>query len=277
MIYDDILQWDVKKSEHFIFKYTPTIYNNIEKLIVRCETAYNRISSFLNVYQDKLFILYLCPNRNFCHRYKIKAPQAIPHQYCAAIIYDKKIDEINNGIVIEYGLGHEITHLLAYFWDKKMYHLEILEEGLAEYLDDPKSNNNFMHYMIIKEKRRYIKYFSLSVKPYAHTTNYLKAGSFVKFLIEQYGIEKFKELYVSTVLERKDKVFYLDGKKLCRNYLKKSLQQIYNKHHRVIQEEWENTVKSVSKQCQQFSAMRIKKIPGTEIFTVDEQTNLKTI
>ncbi len=271
MIYDDNVQWAIKKSNHFILKYPPNIYRDIEDLITICENIYNKISSFLGCHSYKLFIIYVCPDVIFCNNFEIRAPLAVPHQYCASILYKECMKGMLRGNMIR-SISHEITHLLAYLWDNKMYHLEILEEGLATYLREPKINNYYMHYMMTKRRIKYLKSYSLKVKSYAHATNYIEAGSLVKFLVERYGIHKFKQLYISSALERKDKIFYFNGKKLSKNFLMECLTKIYNMNIKKFRKEWKKAVNEAFKNRNHFFFNKVRRIPGTSIFsTIDDE------
>lgn len=65
-----------------------------------------------------------------------------------------------------------------------------------------------------------------------------KAGSFVKFLIESYGLPKFKQLYIASKLDRQGDTFKVNGKRLPINYLKILLRKIYQKNAQILQKEW---------------------------------------
>lgn len=90
--------------------------------------------------------------------------------------------------------GHEITHLIAAKIDAAPYHLAFLEEGLAELLD---GSGRDMHASYVNTIR--VGYYSTSVTRLTTDDvtgrSYGRAGSFVKFVIDTYGKEKFIALW----------------------------------------------------------------------------------
>lgn len=95
---------------------------------------------------------------------------------------------------------HEDTHLLSLPWGLSIY---LFCEGLAQYME-----NNFMNkelHSVSRELLNQNKLYSIqwlcdnnnweNVEP---TIIYPQVGSFIKFLIEYYGKDKFKEVYQNT-------------------------------------------------------------------------------
>lgn len=119
---------------------------------------------------------------------------------------------------------HEDTHLLSLPWGLSIY---LFCEGLAQYME-----NNFMNkelHSVSKELLNENKLYSIqwlcdnnnweNVEP---TIIYPQVGSFIKFLIEYYGKDKFKEVYQNTSrnhnmaknLFEVEKVYFKDINKL---------------------------------------------------------------
>jgi len=237
-MYDNRIKWCVKKSKHFIIKFPKNthIETDIDVIVEKRENAYNKISNFLKAKSDRLLTLYFSPNIEFCIANKMLIQAAVPHQFFASLVYDEHPLSFEK---LKY--GHEIAHLLVYFWDRKMYHLEFLEEGLATMLDMSGINYHLnylekIQYLISKK----LTDFSLEISHISNNTSYEKAASFVKFLIDHYGIEKFRELYISSAIQREQnsKIFRINGKKLPKNYLKLLLRNVYHKNLYTIQKEW---------------------------------------
>jgi len=145
----DDSQWQIKESKHFIFKYfvNSKIVNDLDDIIAKRELAYQKISTLLNVEADRPLTLYFSPSREYCQALKMPAQAAVPHEYFASLVYD------------EYpfcperiAYGHEIAHLLVYFWDKQMYHVEFLEEGLATMLDMSGANYHLQYLNKLKNR-----------------------------------------------------------------------------------------------------------------------------
>lgn len=229
--------WLIKKSEHFIFKYPQNTFiaDDIDLIIQKRELAYNEISSFLEVEAEKPLTLYLSPSREFCIAKQMIPGTAIPHKFFASLIYNDHplcFEKLN--------YGHEIAHLLVYFWDKKKYHLEFLEEGLATVLDMSVRNYhlNYLDKLQTHLTQRKTVDFSLKVSPFLNETDYEKAASFIKFLIDCYGLKKFKKLFLLTAMDRKGTIYYNGNKKLDKNYLKRNIRKVYQKKSDDIQKEW---------------------------------------
>lgn len=235
-MYSDRAKWIQKKSDHFVFKYLPDTQaeTDLNDIIQKRELAYSIISSFLKVETDNPLTLYFSPNEEFCYSRNMLCQASVPHKYTASLIYNEHplcFEKIS--------YGHEIAHLLLYFWDQKMYHLEFLEEGLAVYLDQSGTNKHLDFYSTFQfiQGKKNID-LSLDILPISNCTNYPKAGSFVKFLIENYGLPKFKELYISSKIERENNIFKINSEKLPKNYLKTLLNKNYHKSPYMLQVEW---------------------------------------
>jgi hypothetical protein len=232
----DDTRWQIKESKHCIFKYlvNSKIVNDLDDIIAKRELAYQKISTFLNVEADRPLTLYFSPSREYCQAHKMLAQAAIPHEYFASLVYDEYPFCPER---ISY--GHEIAHLLVYFWDKQMYHLEFLEEGLATMLDMSGANYHLQYLNKLKYRvNHHWLDLSLKIKSYSRQTDYDKAASFVKFLIDKFGIDLFKQLYLSTVLERQENIFYVGNHILHPAYFEEKLAQVYQQDYRMLQKEW---------------------------------------
>ena len=96
--------------------------------------------------------------------------------------------------------GHELTHLITYRINEgKQIRSGVIREGIAVYLDRSRRNVHAMSYKLHNSTDRKITSGDLSKRNFYHFENsYPLAGSFVKYLIETYGIEKFKALYAQS-------------------------------------------------------------------------------
>lgn len=105
--------------------------------------------------------------------------------------------------------AHELGHMIineywGYFRSKK--HSYIIEEGYASLVDEGHGKRNFDYYMKSKRLIRNEKYSMHNVINNVNVTGIFKnpytqkaivAGGFVKFLMEEYGVEKFKNLWLT--------------------------------------------------------------------------------
>jgi hypothetical protein len=238
--------WLEKLSVHFDIKYAEIeeIIINLDKLEKILEQCYSEISSFLKININQRFQIFLSPNKEFCNSINIFENNiAIPHLKMANFLLNRSLHSMKKTA------RHELTHLLIYFWDYKIYHIEMLEEGIACYLSDKSVNyheryakklNNLIEKGILKKliEKEFYWDASLYVSRYYRTTDYDKAASFVKFLIESYGIEKYKQLYLKSCIDREGKIFKLNGKVLPKTYLYTILKNCFNKNPFLIQIQW---------------------------------------
>ena len=121
-----------------------------------------------------------------------------------------------------------------------MYHIELLEEGLACYFSNPEMN---YHQKYLDKLNRYFKNGifvdqSLLISKKYRSVDYDKAASFVQFLIEYYGMDKFKELYVDSVVERDKDSFIINNEIIPNTYLYTLIKKHFNKEPIEIQLEW---------------------------------------
>jgi hypothetical protein len=96
--------------------------------------------------------------------------------------------------------GHELTHALSYRTLHGDQSVPLLAEGLAEYMDQSGRN---MHEWLSYETRIHgdrppVRVESSDLYSGKQDFSYTKAGSFVKFLIEDSGWEKFRTFYKAT-------------------------------------------------------------------------------
>ena len=237
-IYKDLHQWKKIEARNFVIK-LPNISKFIQKIenkISVFESSFNEISALLNIKTKLKLTLYLLPNTELYNSQIIFANTAIPHLQIAAIIY--KNSTSNESLIKTY--RHELTHLLAYHWDYQIYHIELLEEGLACYFSNPEMN---YHQKYLDKLNRYFKNGifvnqSLLISKKYRSVDYDKAASFVQFLIENYGMDKFKELYVASVVDRDNVNFIINNDIIPNTYLYTLIKKIFDKEPIEIQLEW---------------------------------------
>ena len=235
-MYDDRSNWYSCESEHFVYKYFAgsEAEKDIDLIIKNKESAYENISKFLDVKVNQKINFYFVPDIKTANELKMMVDAAVPHLNFASLIYNE------HPLCREkVSFGHEVSHLLAYYWDKQIYHLEILEEGLAVYLDQSGSNKhldflNVINYCLGKVPVD----LTFDVEQKSKSVNYARAGSIVKFLIEAYGIKKFKQLYRASLIDRNGQFFMYKNKHLPSNHLKNLIVKIYEKDSIVVQQEW---------------------------------------
>lgn len=193
-------RWLQKEMEHYIFHYfsNSIAEKEIDAVVNRQEAGFNKIISFLKIESpSKKINYYLYPSP------EIKKEligddwyaQSIYHDFSVHIIYTDKIKPIGE---------HEDTHLLSLSWGLSV---GLFQEGFAEYLTGHSwyggSHEESLRDIIGKNILPKIssilsqeEWMNLPGKYILY--HYCLAGSFVKFIISNFGREKFEELYKKT-------------------------------------------------------------------------------
>jgi hypothetical protein len=188
--------WAVSESQHFQFYYMPgtAAERDLSQLAILVEASLARITSVLEMDFDSQMSIYFVP-RVF---------------WQGGAAYGDKVQLISyldrnyTGVETWSYFTHEGTHALA---QDLLQPKEngggpdgVLVEGLAVWA----SNGHYrqepidLWAAIVADSDQYIPLADLragSFYDFQHETSYLEGASFVKFLIERYGLDKFKELY----------------------------------------------------------------------------------
>ncbi|MBI5743639.1 MAG: hypothetical protein HY952_03740 [Elusimicrobia bacterium] len=97
--------------------------------------------------------------------------------------------------------GHELTHALSWRLLGGRHSVPLLAEGLAEYLDQSGRNpHEWLSYksgILAMDGQLKVEVADLAYGPGFSSLSYTRSGSFVKWLVESGGREKFLELYAS--------------------------------------------------------------------------------
>lgn len=233
--YDHIHPWVESETDHFILKFSDSILQNALTIKIPVfENAFLELTSILKVKPNQKLKFYFVSDIRLCIEKKILLQAAVPHLHLA-VIFPNDTDKPLINI-----FRHELVHLLAYFWDFQMYHVEMLEEGLAGYLADPRID---YHQIYVNKFNRSLKKdtiidISLMLSDRYLTTNYSQAISFVKFLTETYGFGLFKMLHISSAVDRQNGLFKLNGQKMPATHLYKLLEKVYHTHPLFIHRNW---------------------------------------
>jgi hypothetical protein len=187
--------WSISDSQHFQFHYMPgtAAERDLPRLGAVAEDSLQRISTILQTSFDGQMNIYLVP-RVF---------------WQGGATYGDKVQLISyldrnyTGVDIWSYFTHEGTHALAqdFIVPKDSGGPDgVLVEGLAvwasggHYRTEPVDE----WAAVIAASDQYIPLPKLRAGPFydfQHEISYLEGGSFVGFLIERYGLDRFKELY----------------------------------------------------------------------------------
>jgi len=193
-----------KDSFHYSFYFLKgsLAEKDIEEIVRSKENHYLKILSFLELENDRKIDYYIYPS--------IKEKTLLMGDDSPGNAIWQELENNHSEkfeIHVVYGekckfIGeHEDVHLLSLPWGLSIY---LFCEGLAQYME-----NSFMNkelYLISKELLDENKLYPLqwlcdnnNWKKVESTIIYPQIGSFTKFLIEEHGKNKFKEVYQSTL------------------------------------------------------------------------------
>ncbi|MBI5211558.1 MAG: hypothetical protein HY927_16435 [Elusimicrobia bacterium] len=188
------------ESAHFVFYYVEgtAAERDLGQIIAKREKALSVITTALGVVPGQKISIYLYPTRESTESGQ-GTGKAFNDCSGASVNY---FDFSPSYERTHY--GHELAHLISCRLSGGRHELPILAEGLAEILDQ---SGRDMHEEASSCVRIYGERTWLRVEPdkdfeyssFHHSRcNYAKAGSFVRFLVDSYGWEKFRRLYAAT-------------------------------------------------------------------------------
>jgi len=184
------------ESPHFVFSYVRggAAERDLELISAARERAYKVITAFLGGQAGDKIKITLYPDRESALSgggAGVTTGDAIRVVYFGfSPCYEK----------VSY--GHELAHALSYRLLGGRHSVPLLAEGMAEYLDQ--SGRNLHEWLSYKSRilgyggRFRVEAADLAYGDGFSSLSYTKSGSFVKWLVESGGREKFLELYALT-------------------------------------------------------------------------------
>jgi hypothetical protein len=194
------VNWLKKESEHYKFYFlnNSLAQKDIDSIIREQEKWYEKIIQELKIKNKKRISYYLYPSRELKKQTTQDDGNAFANwnDFSVHTIYNEKLKILG---------PHEDTHLLTLSWGIS---ISIFREGLAEFLHKTwhdKSHNYWSNKFFQKQKASLTQLinsdFFFNLDP---NLSYPVAGSLVKFLIKNYGLEKFKKVYGLVDKEKSD-------------------------------------------------------------------------
>ncbi|GAA0179441.1 hypothetical protein SH2C18_23090 [Clostridium sediminicola] len=125
--------------------------------------------------------------------------------------------------------GHEIAHCISW-WINNGERLtsDLINEGFATYFDMSGRNYDRISAEILKEKNYNVKLFGNDFRKNEDGEAYTLGASFVKYLIDEYGIDLFKEFFAQNQYNEAE-----------------SFQKFYKKSGETLINEWVEKEKSI--------------------------------
>lgn len=197
------------ESEHFIFHFQhSTKVQNMESYVQKREEAFRKINQF---FKSKIptKMNYYIYNSNV-NIFSIPIGFAMRKQGIIHALYNQSV-------------GHEMTHVISYYYDKFIKKAGLIEEGMAVHFNQ--TNQNKMQLAKNRFKQNGIKHISIIELWNNWTENpltYSIAGAFVKYLIDHEGEEKFK-LIIANQSYQNAKYVYGDNLDVLINNIEEEL------------------------------------------------------
>ncbi len=211
--------WKRSESDHFIFNYPPGGYveNNLSDIISRYEKAYKNISEFLQTEMPGKIVYYCFPSRE-------SGMDVIGYELGFCHPANKQVYAIM-GQSEQQTTGHEMTHVISFYIASTINSDVLIHEGLAESLNQNGEDFHGQAAYLMKEGTFVsLKELRKDFRSYDTQLSYNEAASFVLFLIETYGIEKFKQVW-------------------AREDFSGALPEVYGKNYDELGKEWEDLLK----------------------------------
>ena len=196
--------WQIKKSLPYVFYCfkNSLAEKEINKIVQLKKKHHQKILSFLNLKSDQTIHYYLyptlkdklklmgddCPGNSIWEKFELINGIPKTNKFEIHVMYNNSCKFIGE---------HEDTHLLSLSWGLSIY---LFCEGLAQFMEGDLFGKDIDG--ISKKLLNQNKLYSISelvnnnnwnkVKPFII---YPQVGSFARFLIESYGLKKFKSVY----------------------------------------------------------------------------------
>jgi hypothetical protein len=217
--------WSISESKHFRFHYVPdtAAARDLDQLGRLAEATLQRTSNLLGAEFDAQMSIYLIPRifwqGGAAYSGKVQLISYLDRNYTAIETWSY--------------FAHEGTHALA---QDLLQPKEngggpdgVLVEGLAVWASDGHYRQEPIDTWaaVVADSDEYIPLSELRAGPFydfQHETSYLEGASFVKYLVAQYTLDKFKELYgLATGEEEHDEALVED---------------LYGRGYAALEEEW---------------------------------------
>lgn len=180
-------KWPVYTSRYFRihFPENSPIKEEIDNFALARDENFERANDIMQINFKDTIDLYVYNSLKQGDRYRVVLNAAWPE--------DKQVHCALGG-----SFDHEIVHVMAYYIGNHRTEYGPIVEGLSEYLGKPDVDFDAIAASHVKNKSiiPLDTLFDMWSKQNS-LLSYPQAGSFVKFLIEEYGVEKFKTLWTS--------------------------------------------------------------------------------
>ncbi len=212
---DYFSSWKIIETENirFHFQYPEKIVN-IDSFMAHREKALCKIKSQLGSTLPKKVDFFVWDNKTEpMEKFKINLGFAAPSDVC---VYTHNYQTV----------GHELTHVISYYIGQNSVKTGLINEGLAVYFNMENNDKIESLKTIIKDgeyENIKIVDFWENWQNYSDRISYPLAGAFVQGLIDKYGIEKLKPIFVNQTYETAKKILGVDIDKYIDDFEKEIL------------------------------------------------------
>ena len=211
--YEDWLDYD---SAHFTYHYLPKTYvaKSIKAIAKDHEKAYTSILKSLGVKFNGTIDMYFYPSGESLYR-------ATARDSGFAINEHNEVHAVWVSAQEHQSVGHEMTHVITSGAIGEPREA-LLGEGIAVCLDQAKPNPH-VRAAGLQQQKKLVPLSSLLGDAFFEVdaeVRYAQSGSIACWLVEQYGADKFKSLYVTDDFQRGlSNLYWLDLKTLEQKWL----------------------------------------------------------
>ncbi len=219
--------WLKKESKHFVYHFKTEKDEPDQKLLDKMDNFYEKIVNFLEVdYQDRIDYFRCDSTGEVGRLFNMERSLA-------------RCDMINGVVAgIQDFVPHEVVHVISFkimSFEEERLPETYLNEGLAYYLGGATffSSDTLLSWAktkILKDPKVSLDSLVLRTEKYEGNEGAALMSSLVKFLIENYGLDKFKQLYSR-------------GKTYDRR--KETLENIYGETTKRLEKKWKIFVLSL--------------------------------
>jgi len=215
-----LAEWKHRESTHFVFYYPEggIAEKEIDNIVASCEKEYSFLSSYLNITLKDKIQWYLFPSVEKGREIMNEKPDfARPGVNQIYTVYSWELKEppvIHLALVFSFHIGKSANLDPFFQW------------GFARYLAHKSKGMSFaLAIMDLKDEGRFIPLSVLKRDFYSPSQeiSFTESGSFVEFLINHYGLESFKKIWVEEDLNR-------------------ALKYVYGKDFSELEKEWNNYI-----------------------------------
>ncbi|MFH5832967.1 hypothetical protein ACG2F4_16720 [Halalkalibaculum sp. DA3122] len=204
--------WNTYRSEHYIFyvRDNSEAERAIEKIQQEQERAYREINERLDISFTRMLKVYIYDSRQDMGETD-RTGIAHPEIGTIEVIYNSEIQSIGvPGVSL-----HELSHLVV-FYEWCPVSEPVFAEGLAVWLDDYWGDPAISTTNLFSISKKRMEAGTLPAVEAMVTGwsgiesrySYPAAGSFTKYLVQEYGLNAFRQLYCEAQRQDFDSVFF---------------------------------------------------------------------